>query len=199
MKVIADAPVTLVQLGDLTSPMTILACAALIFIVVLQKLNLGWISRASIIIGILLLSIASWIKFTFIFLGIPTNPNSSFSGSTSIILSVLVWNEADLVPNFSREVAISLLKSIKSLMHKNSIFVSESHYLYDLIQYNQYDTIYHEHINFFNVKSMLELTKRVKLKLHNVEKKTIHGSSYLFVIKLKSTDFLKSIISSFWL
>ena len=57
MKVIQDAPVTLVQLGDMTSPMTILACAALIFIVVLQKLNLGLISRASIIIGIILLII----------------------------------------------------------------------------------------------------------------------------------------------
>tara|TARA_Y100001958_G_scaffold144581_1_gene122546 strand:- start:477 stop:1001 length:525 start_codon:yes stop_codon:yes gene_type:complete len=33
---------------------------------------------------------------------------------------------------------------------------------------------------------MLELTQRAKLKLHNVEKKPIHGSSYLFVIKLKS-------------
>ncbi len=60
MKVIQDAPVTLVQLGDMTSPMTILACAALIFIVVLQKLNLGMISKGSIIIGIILFSVIAW-------------------------------------------------------------------------------------------------------------------------------------------
>ena len=75
MKVIADAPVTLVQLGDLTKPMTILACVALIFIVVLQKLNLGWISRASIIIGILLFSTIAWVtglaKFNGVFGSIP--------------------------------------------------------------------------------------------------------------------------------
>ena len=75
MKVIADAPVTLVQLGDLTSPMTMLACAALIFIVVLQKLNLGWISRASIIIGIILFSTIAWVtglaKFNGVFGSIP--------------------------------------------------------------------------------------------------------------------------------
>ena len=61
MAVIKDAPVTLVQLGDMTSPMTILACAALIFIVVLQKLNLGMISKASIIIGIILFSVIAWV------------------------------------------------------------------------------------------------------------------------------------------
>ena len=61
MAVIKDAPVTLVQLGDMTSPMTILACAALIFIVVLQKLNLGMISKASIIIGIILFSTIAWV------------------------------------------------------------------------------------------------------------------------------------------
>tara|TARA_B100001248_G_scaffold92729_1_gene68803 strand:+ start:227 stop:1543 length:1317 start_codon:yes stop_codon:yes gene_type:complete len=61
MAVIKDAPVTLVQLGDMTSPMTILACAALIFIVVLQKLNLGMISKGSIIIGIILFSTIAWV------------------------------------------------------------------------------------------------------------------------------------------
>ncbi len=61
MAVIKDAPITLVQLGDMTSPMTILACAALIFIVVLQKLNLGMISKGSIIIGIILFSTIAWV------------------------------------------------------------------------------------------------------------------------------------------
>ena len=61
MAVIKDAPVTLVQLGDMTSPMTILACAALIFIVVLQKLNLGMLSKGSIIIGIILFSTIAWV------------------------------------------------------------------------------------------------------------------------------------------
>ena len=76
MQVIKDHPVTLVQLGDLTSPIVLLACAALIFIVVLQKLNLGWISRASIIIGIILFSTIAWVtglaKFNGIFGTIPS-------------------------------------------------------------------------------------------------------------------------------
>ena len=34
----------------------------------------------------------------------------------------------------------------------------------------EFDTIYHEHINFFNVKSMYNLAKRANLSLVNVEK-----------------------------
>ncbi len=75
MQVIQDHPVTLVQIGDLTSPIVILACATLIFIVVLQKLDLGWFSRASIIIGIILASIIAWVsglaKFNGVFGMVP--------------------------------------------------------------------------------------------------------------------------------
>ena len=72
-------------------------------------------------------------------------------------------------------------------MHEKSTLIIQTSQA-DMCKNREFDTIYHEHINFFNVKSMLELTKRAKLKLYNVEKKTIHGSSYLFVIKLKSNS-----------
>ena len=73
--IVADHPVTLLTLGDLTNPLTMLACATVVFIVVLQKLNLGWISRASIVIAILFFSIIAWTtglaKFNGVFGAIP--------------------------------------------------------------------------------------------------------------------------------
>ncbi len=78
-----------------------------------------------------------------------------------------------------------LLINLKTLMHEESTLIIQTSQA-DMCKNREFDTIYHEHINFFNVKSMLKLTQRAKLKLHNVEKKPIHGSSYLFVIKLKS-------------
>lgn len=80
-----------------------------------------------------------------------------------------------------------LLSNLKKLMHEHSTLIIQTSQA-DMCKNREFDTIYHEHINFFNVKSMLKLTKRAKLKLHNVEKKTIHGSSYLFVIKLKTNS-----------
>ncbi len=78
-----------------------------------------------------------------------------------------------------------LLTNLKKLMHNSSTLIIQTSQA-DMCKNREFDTIYHEHINFFNIKSMNELTKRVNLKLYHVEKNPIHGSSYLFVIKFKS-------------
>ena len=75
------------------------------------------------------------------------------------------------------ENIVTLLKSIKSLMHKNSIFISESHYLYDLIQYNQYDTIYHEHLRYYSLSSLKYLFKKVGLEIIRAKRINTHGGS----------------------
>ncbi len=88
-----------------------------------------------------------------------------------------------------------LLTNLKKLMHASSTLVIQTSQA-DMCKNREFDTIYHEHVNFFNIKSMNQLVKRVNLKLHNVEKNPIHGSSYLFVIKLSSNSKkVKSIIN----
>ena len=67
-------------------------------------------------------------------------------------------------------------------MHIDSTLIIQTSQA-DMCKNMEFDTVYHEHINFFNVNSMDKLPKRVNLKLHYVTKKPIHGSSYLFVIK----------------
>jgi len=78
-----------------------------------------------------------------------------------------------------------LLNNLKKLMHDKSTLIIQTSQA-DMCKNKEFDTVYHEHINFFNIKSMHALTKRANLKLDNVVKKSIHGTSYLFVIKLKS-------------
>jgi hypothetical protein len=51
-----------------------------------------------------------------------------------------------------------------------------------MVLHNEFDTIYHEHINFFNANSMNQLAKRVGLNLVDVIKTPIHGNSYIFVL-----------------
>lgn len=46
----------------------------------------------------------------------------------------------------------------------------------------EFDTVYHEHISFFNVKSMRSLLDRAGLSLSNVSIVPIHGGSYLWEI-----------------
>jgi 2-polyprenyl-3-methyl-5-hydroxy-6-metoxy-1,4-benzoquinol methylase len=52
----------------------------------------------------------------------------------------------------------------------------------DMIKYGQFDTIYHEHISFFNTNSMKQLVNSVNLNLYKIIKTPIHGNSYVFMI-----------------
>jgi SAM-dependent methyltransferase len=49
----------------------------------------------------------------------------------------------------------------------------------------EFDTVYHEHISFFNVKSMRALIERAGLYLDKVSIVPIHGGSYLWEITKK--------------
>ncbi len=80
---------------------------------------------------------------------------------------------------------IKFLINSKKMMHDESTLIIQTSQA-DMCRNYEFDTIYHEHINFFNLKSMHELLKRSDLKLHNVIKDPIHGSSYIFFIKKKS-------------
>lgn len=76
------------------------------------------------------------------------------------------------------------LLSCKELMNDNSIlFVQTSQA--NMVLNNEFDTIYHEHLSFFNTKSMKTLVESCGLVLSDVFKTDIHGTSYVFVITKK--------------
>ena len=52
----------------------------------------------------------------------------------------------------------------------------------DMVLNNEFDTIYHEHVNFFNINSMKRLAERTGLHLIDAIKTPIHGNSYVFVL-----------------
>ena len=85
---------------------------------------------------------------------------------------------------------LSLLKNIKTRMHEDSLlFCSISQA--DMILNGEFDTIYHEHLSFYNIKSARALCDRAGLHLIDVLKHPIHGSSYIFVIsKIKEAKLL---------
>lgn len=79
------------------------------------------------------------------------------------------------------------LQSCKLVMDKNtSLFIQTSQR--DMILNGEFDTTYHEHISFYNTKSMNILTKRNNLVLNRVLEHSIHGRSYIFEIKLEKDD-----------
>ena len=79
------------------------------------------------------------------------------------------------------------LKNCKHVMNeKTSLFIQTSQK--NMIINGEFDTTYHEHISFFNTRSMNELTRRNGLTLNRVCENEIHGGSYIFEIKLGKDD-----------
>jgi len=78
---------------------------------------------------------------------------------------------------------LEFLLAAKELMsYPSYLFIQTSQA--DMVLHNEFDTIYHEHINFFNANSMNELAKRAGMYLMDVIKTPIHGNSYIFVLRL---------------
>jgi 2-polyprenyl-3-methyl-5-hydroxy-6-metoxy-1,4-benzoquinol methylase len=76
---------------------------------------------------------------------------------------------------------LEFLQTVNQLMSDHTmLFIQTSQA--DMVLNNEFDTIYHEHINFFNANSMNELAKRANLNLIDVIKTPIHGNSYVFVL-----------------
>jgi len=78
------------------------------------------------------------------------------------------------------------LEVCKFSMHDNSILYIQTSQA-DMIENNQFDTIYHEHLSFFSTQSMIALCSRVGLCLRSIERTSVHGGSYVF--KITKTGF----------
>jgi len=76
---------------------------------------------------------------------------------------------------------LELLKNCKSNLEIGGLLFIQTSQA-DMILNNEFDTIYHEHISYYNIKSMMLLCNRAGLNLIDVVKTPIHGTSYIFII-----------------
>lgn len=70
-----------------------------------------------------------------------------------------------------------VVAGILDFLGPKGVFVSESHYLLSLIETLQYDTIYHEHLRYYSVKSLSHLLEMNGLEVFHVKKIPSHGGS----------------------
>jgi len=79
-----------------------------------------------------------------------------------------------------------LLAATQRLKNNGKIFISTSQA--DMVANGEFDTIYHEHISYYNAQSMQHLARRAGLYLIDVVKTPIHGTSYIFVLSKQSAN-----------
>jgi hypothetical protein len=70
-----------------------------------------------------------------------------------------------------------VLDSIVGLLGSQGVFISESHYLFSLIETLQYDTIYHEHLRYYSLRSLKHLLELHGLTVFHAKRIATHGGS----------------------
>ncbi|MEK6947066.1 MAG: class I SAM-dependent methyltransferase [Nanoarchaeota archaeon] len=85
----------------------------------------------------------------------------------------------------------SIMKGIKLLLMKDGVFVSESQYLVDIIEKLEYDTIYHEHLRYYSLHTLLQLFEKYNMEIFDCERISSHGGS-IRVYAASKGQFIKS-------
>lgn len=70
-----------------------------------------------------------------------------------------------------------VVAGILDVLDESGVFVSESHYLLDLVGTLQYDTVYHEHLRYYSLHSLKFLLEKHGMEIFHVERIPTHGGS----------------------
>ena len=87
------------------------------------------------------------------------------------------------------------VKAVSNILDEKGIFITESHYFLDLQKTFQYDTIYHEHLRYYSLKSLQYIFKNNNLEIFDVEKIDTNGGSIRVFACNKNTYSIKNSVN----
>ena len=83
------------------------------------------------------------------------------------------------------------VEGLKILLKHEGIITLEFPHILQLIDKNQFDTIYHEHFSYFSLITLKRLFEMHKLKIFDVEELNTHGGSLRIFVKHEDNNFQK--------
>jgi hypothetical protein len=96
-------------------------------------------------------------------------------GKAKVITATNVFAHIDDTPK--------LIRAVKAMMGKDSVFVSESQYLADIVEKLEFDTVYHEHLRFYALKPLMRLAKDAGMSIVDAERIDAAGGSIRVYMK----------------
>jgi hypothetical protein len=84
------------------------------------------------------------------------------------------------------------MRGVAALLRDRGIFVSESHYLPDILETVQYDSIYHEHLKFYSLRPLILFLSYYGFTVTDAEKIPNYGGS-IRVYATKGVDLPTSV------
>lgn len=114
----------------------------------------------------------------------------AFFGSDSAKKVVKKYGQADVITGTNVFAHIddldSVFEGVCVLLKPGGVLVMEFPYLVDLIENNEFDTIYHEHLSYFLAKPLERILARYDLEIFDLERFSTHGGSIRLYIQRSS-------------
>ena len=90
-------------------------------------------------------------------------------GQASLIISTNTFAHMQTLGEF--------IMGAYNLLKNDGVFVNETHYLLDVIRGGQFDTVYHEHLRTYSLKSLMVLFDQYDFTLTDVERGDRYGGN----------------------
>lgn len=100
----------------------------------------------------------------------PANFNSVSNKKAKIVTSIAMFYDLEDPISFARDVA--------SILHKDGLWHFEQSYMPSMLRLTSYDTICHEHLEYYSLKVVKYIVEQAGLKLIDVSMNAVNGGSF---------------------
>jgi hypothetical protein len=99
--------------------------------------------------------------------------------------------KAKIVTSFAMfydlEDPTSFMQEIEDVLHDDGVWIFEQSYLPSMLKTNSFDTICHEHLEFYCLSQIMWMAEKAKLKILDVEFNDVNGGSFvIYAAKVNS-------------
>ena len=121
------------------------------------------------------------------------NVQRDFFGETLATKLATEGKQADLIigNNVYAHVPdiLDFTNGMSVLLKPQGVITLEFPHIMRLVEYNQFDTIYHEHYSYLSLTAVISIFESVGLRIFDVEELTTHGGSLRVYGCLKNADY----------
>lgn len=107
-------------------------------------------------------------------------------GEASVVTGTNVFAHVDDLVEF--------VKAVKLMLSNDGVFVFEAPYFGNLLDQNEYDTIYHEHLSYISIKPLIPFFARFEMEVFDIEESAIHGGSIRVYVGHKGDHQIASVV-----
>jgi NDP-4-keto-2,6-dideoxyhexose 3-C-methyltransferase len=113
--------------------------------------------------------------------------------SSQVLEDKLPGKKAKVITSFSMfydlEDPVAFACDIEKTLADEGIWVFEQSYLPSMLETNSFDTICHEHLEFYALKQIMYIARRAGLKILDVELNDINGGSFSITAAKKDSSY----------